>query len=633
MALGRRSSREAVPEAIAGVALAPPHSVGEYCYHARHSTACSRDLSPVRHPRRCAFRRPLARSAPLIPLAAPRASPPTARTSCCGLVALPHAFSLPRSPYERHAVTSAGVVRLSTGNIGIAPCRPLSSPRSPLATPTPRTAPCPSHSPSFPYSSPPPRPPLPPPPPLPFPAVTALTAIAAAWGRNLTALNQTWVAGKECSTWFGLSCNAMGQVTSLVITGQRSLGGQSIPAAVTQLQALQTLALDHNLLTGPIPDDISFLTALTNVYAAAAEPPCHRAAMPPCRHAAVSPCCCVAMLLCRHAAVSPCCCVAIPSCSHAIVPPCCRSMLTAVTVAVPRAHATQHTHALVAPRSPHFLRPASRPSSSSTLASPRLASPRPSRLASLCPTGCCKSASPLRFHPPPPHSLSCLLRHSPAFPFSWLRMSPALAQVAEWQSAQRLHPHGHQSPCQPPIPVRLASPFLALPRPSSPFPAPRPSALGPRPLLVTLRLDLSLACPSVPPTRPALLSARPHPPRLPLRMSLASNCSADYGYPYLGNTTNAALSALSPRSPRALPALSPRSSRTLSALSPRSPRARLCFFLSFLSHLSLHLISATALLPSPLRARLPCTIPSLPAMPPLSSHPFPPAAVSFAPPI
>ncbi|CAI5534266.1 unnamed protein product, partial [Closterium sp. Naga37s-1] len=95
--------------------------------------------------------------------------------------------------------------------------------------------------------------------------LTALTAIAAAWGRNLTALNQTWVAGKECSTWFGLSCNAMGQVTSLVITGQRSLGGQSIPAAVTQLQALQTLALDHNLLTGPIPDDISFLTALTNV--------------------------------------------------------------------------------------------------------------------------------------------------------------------------------------------------------------------------------------------------------------------------------------------------------------------------------------------------------------------------------
>ncbi|CAI5497984.1 unnamed protein product [Closterium sp. Naga37s-1] len=95
--------------------------------------------------------------------------------------------------------------------------------------------------------------------------LTALTAIAAAWGRNLTAVNQTWVAGKECSTWFGLSCNAMGQVTSLVITGQRNLGGQSIPAAVTQLQALQTLALDHNLLTGPIPDDISFLTALTNV--------------------------------------------------------------------------------------------------------------------------------------------------------------------------------------------------------------------------------------------------------------------------------------------------------------------------------------------------------------------------------
>ncbi|GJP53602.1 hypothetical protein CLOM_g12756 [Closterium sp. NIES-68] len=95
--------------------------------------------------------------------------------------------------------------------------------------------------------------------------LTALSAIAAAWGRNLTVMNQTWVAGRECSTWFGLACNALGQVTSLEINGQRSLGGQSIPAAVTQLQALQRLSLDHNLLTGPIPDDISFLVALTNV--------------------------------------------------------------------------------------------------------------------------------------------------------------------------------------------------------------------------------------------------------------------------------------------------------------------------------------------------------------------------------
>ncbi|CAI7898027.1 unnamed protein product [Closterium sp. NIES-54] len=281
-------------------------------------------------------------------------------------------------------------------------------------------------------------------------------------------------------------------------------------------------------------------------------PPCRRAAMLLCRHAAVSPCCCVAMLLCRHAAVSPYHRAAMPSCRHAAVS-CCiavrlarccvgaqsrvtaplvQSMLTAVTVAVPRAHATQHTHALVAPRSPHFLRPASRPSSSSTLASPRLASPRPSRLASLCPTGCCKSLSGNQHNGSIPMGISRLVN------LRFLYASP-----------------------------RPSSPFLALPRPSPPL-APRPSALAPclSPFALT---SLSLAPPfplHAQPFSPPLPAPRspplPAPSRsfpllpAPLRMSLASNCSADYGYPYLGNTTNVALNSLNGSLPDSLFSLS-----------------------------------------------------------------------------
>ncbi|GJP75143.1 hypothetical protein CLOP_g5629 [Closterium sp. NIES-67] len=92
----------------------------------------------------------------------------------------------------------------------------------------------------------------------------ALQAIVDAWGQALP-LSQTWFNASDCSQWLGLTCNALGEVTSLVFSGRTELAGASIPDAVTQLSALQKLALDHMLLVGNIPADIGFLSALTNL--------------------------------------------------------------------------------------------------------------------------------------------------------------------------------------------------------------------------------------------------------------------------------------------------------------------------------------------------------------------------------
>ncbi|GJP83346.1 hypothetical protein CLOP_g13511 [Closterium sp. NIES-67] len=92
----------------------------------------------------------------------------------------------------------------------------------------------------------------------------ALQALVDAWGQALP-LSQTWFNASDCSKWLGLTCNALGEVTSLEFSGRAKLAGASIPNAVTQLSALQKLALDRNLLVGNIPADIGFLSALTNL--------------------------------------------------------------------------------------------------------------------------------------------------------------------------------------------------------------------------------------------------------------------------------------------------------------------------------------------------------------------------------
>ncbi|CAI5959345.1 unnamed protein product [Closterium sp. NIES-65] len=92
----------------------------------------------------------------------------------------------------------------------------------------------------------------------------ALRAIADAWGPYIP-LTNSWFVAADCAQWEGLKCNAMGQVTSMVITDRAGLAGQTIPDAVAQLFALETLSLDHNLLAGPIPPSIDYLSALTNL--------------------------------------------------------------------------------------------------------------------------------------------------------------------------------------------------------------------------------------------------------------------------------------------------------------------------------------------------------------------------------
>ncbi|CAI5467997.1 unnamed protein product [Closterium sp. Yama58-4] len=92
----------------------------------------------------------------------------------------------------------------------------------------------------------------------------ALQVILNAWGQSLQ-LSQTWFVASDCSQWLGLTCNSLGEVISLEFPGRTELRGASIPAAVTQLTALQKLSLDHTLLVGEIPADIGFLTALTNL--------------------------------------------------------------------------------------------------------------------------------------------------------------------------------------------------------------------------------------------------------------------------------------------------------------------------------------------------------------------------------
>ncbi|GJP80916.1 hypothetical protein CLOP_g11113 [Closterium sp. NIES-67] len=92
----------------------------------------------------------------------------------------------------------------------------------------------------------------------------ALGAILDAWGPYIP-LGDTWFNKTSCAQWQGLTCNAMGQVTSLIITDSTGLAGQKIPDAIAQLSALDTLSLDHNLLAGAIPPTIGYLVSLTNL--------------------------------------------------------------------------------------------------------------------------------------------------------------------------------------------------------------------------------------------------------------------------------------------------------------------------------------------------------------------------------
>jgi Leucine-rich repeat (LRR) protein len=78
-------------------------------------------------------------------------------------------------------------------------------------------------------------------------------------GANWT--NKTgWMTDAELGDWHGVTVNAEGRVTKLVLR-ENGLAGP-LPSDMQQLSALQVLGLNQNRLTGPIPAELGQLGAL-----------------------------------------------------------------------------------------------------------------------------------------------------------------------------------------------------------------------------------------------------------------------------------------------------------------------------------------------------------------------------------
>ena len=87
-----------------------------------------------------------------------------------------------------------------------------------------------------------------------------LVALYKATGGDNWKRNDNWLTGKPLSTWDGVTTDADGRVTGLLLGANRLNG--SLPD-LSALTSLRELWLDHNQLTGPIPD----LSALANLRA------------------------------------------------------------------------------------------------------------------------------------------------------------------------------------------------------------------------------------------------------------------------------------------------------------------------------------------------------------------------------
>jgi Leucine-rich repeat (LRR) protein len=78
-------------------------------------------------------------------------------------------------------------------------------------------------------------------------------------GANWTA-KTGWMTDAELGDWHGVTVNAEGRVTHLVLS-ENGLAG-TLPSDMQQLSALQNLILHKNQLTGPIPAELGQLGAL-----------------------------------------------------------------------------------------------------------------------------------------------------------------------------------------------------------------------------------------------------------------------------------------------------------------------------------------------------------------------------------
>jgi len=80
----------------------------------------------------------------------------------------------------------------------------------------------------------------------------------ASWARN-----DNWLSNAPLSRWYGVSTDANGTVTSLVLYGNRLRG--SIPSELGNLTSLRSLVIDTNDLSGTIPPELGNLTNLAQL--------------------------------------------------------------------------------------------------------------------------------------------------------------------------------------------------------------------------------------------------------------------------------------------------------------------------------------------------------------------------------
>ena len=109
--------------------------------------------------------------------------------------------------------------------------------------------------------------------PTPFPAPSAQaqaddrTALAALFdsanGAGWTDADN-WLSDKPISEWSGISVDANGRVTALVLF-RNALSGE-IPPEIGGMSALKTLYLGDNILIGKIPSEIGDLTNLAELH-------------------------------------------------------------------------------------------------------------------------------------------------------------------------------------------------------------------------------------------------------------------------------------------------------------------------------------------------------------------------------
>ncbi|GJP45873.1 hypothetical protein CLOM_g5214 [Closterium sp. NIES-68] len=90
----------------------------------------------------------------------------------------------------------------------------------------------------------------------------ALLAIKSEWGEFDG--SDTWISGADCAHWLGISCNRDGDVNDVMLISSRVAG--RISPSIGDLSALESITLVGNNLTGSLPDEISNLRSLKELY-------------------------------------------------------------------------------------------------------------------------------------------------------------------------------------------------------------------------------------------------------------------------------------------------------------------------------------------------------------------------------